>query len=52
MKEVSAQAGEAMGRLEQHVERELKKELKNNIESAYSAVNLQQPNWAVLQNSN
>ena len=51
MKEVSEQAVEAMGRLEKHVETELKKELKNNTESAYFAVNLQQPNWAVLQNS-
>ena len=52
VKEVSEQAVEAMGRLEQHVEKGLKKELKNNAESAYSAVNLQQANWAVLQNSN
>jgi integrase len=52
VKEVSEQAVEAMSRVEEHIETELKKQSKNNTESAYSAVNLQQANWAVLLNSN
>jgi integrase len=52
VKEISEQAVEAMSRLERHVETELKKQAKSNKESAYSAVNLQQASWAVLQNSN
>jgi len=52
VKEVSEQAVEAMKRLEKHVETELKKQPKSQAGSAYSAVNLQQTSWAVLQDSN
>lgn len=52
VKEVSEQAVEAMQRLEKHVEAELKKQPKTSSEPAYSAVNLQQANWAVVPNSN
>jgi integrase len=52
VKEVSEQAVEAMQRLEKHVEAELKKQQKSSSGSAYSAVNLQQSRWAVLENPN
>ena len=47
VKEVSEQAVEAMERLERHVEAELKMGPKSEPAAAYSAVNLQQGNWAV-----
>ena len=52
VKEVSEQAVEAMERLERHVDGELSKAPKLSPALAYSAPNLHQGNWAVLQNSN